>query len=175
MTPKVRSDGGEENRMKPRTTKIAALALAAWLAPLAAWAEYSEKPVSFAVPFPPGDLDDIATRLIADEFQATYDTPAAVVNKHGVRCNTICPGWMRTEMADSEMEELVERKGLASIDEAFALVTRDVPLGKPAMPTDVIHAAAFLCSQEAPTISGALLTVDVSATIADVPTSAFPE
>lgn len=93
----------------------------------------------------------------------------------GVRCNTICPGWVRTEMADSEMEELVERKGLSSIDEAYALVTRDVPLGKPAMPDDVAHAAAFLCSQEAAMISGAVLTVDGGATVVDVPTIAFAE
>lgn len=69
--------------MKPQTKKIAAVTLAACLAPLAAWAEYPEKPVSFVVPFPPGDLEDIVTRLIADEFQATYGTPAAVVNKPG--------------------------------------------------------------------------------------------
>ena len=41
----------------------------------------------------------------------------------GVRCNTICPGWVRTEMADSEMVELMERKGLATVEEAYALVT----------------------------------------------------
>ena len=91
----------------------------------------------------------------------------------GVRCNTICPGWVRTEMADSEMAELVARKGLASVEDAYALVTRDVPLGKPAMPEDVAHAAAFLCSGEAALISGAVLTIDGGATIVDVPTIAF--
>ncbi|SPF78876.1 hypothetical protein ALP8811_02808 [Aliiroseovarius pelagivivens] len=69
--------------MKRQTKKATALALATCLAPLAAWAEYPEKPVSFVVPFPPGDLEDIVTRLIADEFQAAYGTPAAVVNKPG--------------------------------------------------------------------------------------------
>ncbi|WP_434286732.1 tripartite tricarboxylate transporter substrate binding protein [Celeribacter sp. SCSIO 80788] len=51
--------------------------------PVAAAAEYPEKPVEFVVPFPPGDLEDILTRMIADEFQATYGVPAAVVNKPG--------------------------------------------------------------------------------------------
>jgi len=91
----------------------------------------------------------------------------------GVRCNTICPGWVRTEMADSEMAELVERKGLASVDEAYELVTRDVPLGRPALPDEVANAAAFLCSDEAAMISGAVLTVDGGATVVDVPTIAF--
>lgn len=48
-----------------------------------AQADYPEKPVSFVVPWPPGDLEDILTRMIADEFQAEYGVPAAVVNKPG--------------------------------------------------------------------------------------------
>lgn len=46
-------------------------------------AEYPEKPVSFIVPWPPGDLEDVLTRMIADDFQAEYGVPAAVVNKPG--------------------------------------------------------------------------------------------
>ncbi|MFC6658718.1 tripartite tricarboxylate transporter substrate-binding protein [Roseibium salinum] len=57
--------------------------LAAFGLPATAAAEYPEKPVEFVVPFPPGDLEDILTRMIADEFQATYGVPAAVVNKPG--------------------------------------------------------------------------------------------
>lgn len=49
----------------------------------AALAEYPEKPVTFVVPWPPGDLEDVLTRIIADEFQAMYGVPAAVVNKPG--------------------------------------------------------------------------------------------
>lgn len=46
-------------------------------------AEYPEKPVEFVVPWPPGDLEDILTRMIADDFQEAYGVPAAVVNKPG--------------------------------------------------------------------------------------------
>ena len=91
----------------------------------------------------------------------------------GVRCNTVCPGWVRTEMADSEMAELVARSDLSTIDEAYARVTRDVPLGKPANSDDVASAVAFLCADEAAMISGAVLTVDGGATVVDVPTLAF--
>jgi tripartite-type tricarboxylate transporter receptor subunit TctC len=58
-----------------------ALALAALAGPAAA--EYPEKPVSFVVPWPPGDLEDILTRMIAEDFSAEYGVPAAVVNKPG--------------------------------------------------------------------------------------------
>jgi len=57
----------------------AALALSAG----AALAEYPEKPVNFIVPWPPGDLEDVLTRLIAEDFQEEYGVAAAVVNKPG--------------------------------------------------------------------------------------------
>ncbi len=44
---------------------------------------YPKKPVSFVVPWPPGDLEDVLTRVIADEFQKKYNVPAAVINKPG--------------------------------------------------------------------------------------------
>ncbi|WP_428649341.1 tripartite tricarboxylate transporter substrate-binding protein [Roseibium sp.] len=62
---------------------LATAALAALGLPGIAAAEYPEKPVEFVVPFPPGDLEDVLTRMIADEFQETYGVPAAVVNKPG--------------------------------------------------------------------------------------------
>ena len=68
--------------MKPALKTLAiALAVAAAAGP--AFAEYPEKPVSFVVPFPPGDLEDVLTRMIAEDFAAKYDVPAAVVNKPG--------------------------------------------------------------------------------------------
>ena len=48
-----------------------------------ALADYPEKPVSFIVPWPPGDLEDVLTRMIAEDFQAEYGVAAAVVNKPG--------------------------------------------------------------------------------------------
>ena len=67
------------------TTRILSGALAAVisLGAGAALAEYPEKPVNFIVPWPPGDLEDVITRMIAEDFQARYGVPAAVVNKPG--------------------------------------------------------------------------------------------
>ncbi|MEM9031137.1 MAG: tripartite tricarboxylate transporter substrate-binding protein [Pseudomonadota bacterium] len=61
----------------------AAAAAAALLCAGAAIAEYPEKPVTFIVPWPPGDLEDVLTRMIAEDFQAEYGVAAAVVNKPG--------------------------------------------------------------------------------------------
>jgi len=65
------------------TVLAAGLAATALFAPSAGLAEYPEKPVSFVVPWPPGDLEDVLTRMIAEYFQAEYGVPAAVVNKPG--------------------------------------------------------------------------------------------
>ena len=67
--------------MKPTHLLGGALALA--LSAGAAMAEYPDKPVSFVVPWPPGDLEDVLTRMIAEDFQNEYGVSAAVVNKPG--------------------------------------------------------------------------------------------
>jgi tripartite-type tricarboxylate transporter receptor subunit TctC len=64
------------------TTFATATLMAAGIA-APALAEYPEKPVNFIVPWPPGDLEDVITRMIAEDFQAKYGVPAAVVNKPG--------------------------------------------------------------------------------------------
>lgn len=49
----------------------------------AAAQDYPSEPVSFIVPWPPGDLEDVLTRMIAEDFQAEYGVSAAVVNRPG--------------------------------------------------------------------------------------------
>ena len=48
-----------------------------------AHAEYPERPVTFIVPWPPGDLEDQLTRVITEEFTKMYGVPAKVVNVPG--------------------------------------------------------------------------------------------
>ncbi len=60
-------------------TALAALGIVA--APVQA--AYPERPVQFVIPWPPGDLEDVLTRLIAKQFSKDYGVPAAVVNRAG--------------------------------------------------------------------------------------------
>ena len=46
-----------------KTVSAVAISIAAMTG--AAHAEYPEKPVEFVVPWPPGDLEDVLTRMIA--------------------------------------------------------------------------------------------------------------
>jgi tripartite-type tricarboxylate transporter receptor subunit TctC len=63
------------------TSRIALLAVVAASVAGPAAAEYPDRPVSFVVPFPPGDLEDVLTRMIAEDFETKYGVAAAVVNK----------------------------------------------------------------------------------------------
>ena len=65
------------------TLSVTAMALAFSAFAGAANADYPEKPVEFVVPWPPGDLEDVLTRMIAEDFSAEYGVPTAVVNKPG--------------------------------------------------------------------------------------------
>ena len=62
---------------------IAALSAAPLFGATAQAADYPNRPVKFVVPWPPGDLEDILTRMIAEEMASETGKPASVVNKPG--------------------------------------------------------------------------------------------
>ncbi|MGK3950856.1 SDR family NAD(P)-dependent oxidoreductase [Microbacterium sp. I2] len=92
---------------------------------------------------------------------------------HGVRVNTICPGWIRTPMADEEMDELVAANVFSSRESAYEAVTVDLPLGRAGAPAEVAAVARFLGSAESSYITGATIVADGGAHIVDLPTLAF--
>jgi len=60
---------------------IAATTLLGFVVP--AQAEYPTSPVQFIVPWPPGDFEDVLTRMIAKKMEEKTGVPASVVNKPG--------------------------------------------------------------------------------------------
>ncbi|SFJ94395.1 SDR family NAD(P)-dependent oxidoreductase [Amycolatopsis sacchari] len=93
--------------------------------------------------------------------------------RRGVRANAVCPGWVRTPMADEEMAVLVREGGAADVESAYATVTKDVPLGRPAEAAEIAGVVAFLLGSDAAYVHGATLVVDGGAHVVDVPTLAF--
>ena len=93
--------------------------------------------------------------------------------RHGVRVNAVCPGWVRTPMADEEMDEFAAHAGIGSRDEAYGTVTTDVPLGRAADPAEIAAVIRFLGSAESSYMTGSVLVVDGGAHIVDLPTTAF--
>jgi NAD(P)-dependent dehydrogenase (short-subunit alcohol dehydrogenase family) len=85
---------------------------------------------------------------------------------HGVRANCICPGWVRTPMADAEMDELAELRE-TDREGAYGLVAAPVPLRRPGNPDEIASAVAWLASDEAGFTTGAVITIDGGNTVVD--------
>lgn len=90
----------------------------------------------------------------------------------GVRVNAVCPGWVRTPMADEEMQPLMRQHG-CTLDQAYACVTSDVPLRRAAWPEEIAAVCHFLASEGASIVTGAVIVADGGSTVVDVPTLAF--
>jgi NAD(P)-dependent dehydrogenase (short-subunit alcohol dehydrogenase family) len=75
-------------------------------------------------------------------------------------------------MADAEMQPLMDHYG-ESLDAAYARVTAEVPLRRPASTEEIASVCRFLLSDEASIITGATLVADGGSSIVDVPTLAF--
>lgn len=81
---------------------------------------------------------------------------------HGVRVNTVAPGWIRTEAADAMVQRIAEANltdeehARRSIVDALG----GIPIGRPAWPEEVAELVGFLVSDRARAIHGAELRID---------------
>jgi NAD(P)-dependent dehydrogenase (short-subunit alcohol dehydrogenase family) len=92
----------------------------------------------------------------------------------GVRANCLCPGWVRTPMADRAMDGLAERSG-SSREDAYLAATVDVPLRRPSEPDEIAGTIAWLLSDDASYLNGAVIPVDGGVSTVDVGARAFEE
>jgi NAD(P)-dependent dehydrogenase (short-subunit alcohol dehydrogenase family) len=90
----------------------------------------------------------------------------------GVRANCICPGWVRTPMADGEMDELGELRG-TDREAAYELTSSRVPLRRPGSPDEIAAAVAWLASEEAGFTTGAVIAIDGGNSIVDSSATEF--
>lgn len=112
-----------------------------------------------------------AHALVASPYKSAYvaakhglagltKTVALEVAAHGITCNAICPGYVRTPLVESQIPDTARARGITEEE-----VVRDVILS--AQPTkqfvtieQVASLAAYLASDEAASINGALLSID---------------
>jgi NAD(P)-dependent dehydrogenase (short-subunit alcohol dehydrogenase family) len=85
----------------------------------------------------------------------------------GIRVNAICPGTVPTPLVKAAYERRLRAASTTGIDaeEAMEQDTGRVPLGRLGTEADVTSLAAFLASDEASWITGAIYTVDGGMTL----------
>ena len=92
--------------------------------------------------------------------------------RHGIRANCVNPGWVRTEMADAEMDEFGAHTNQTRA-QAYAAVTQLVPARRPAEPEEIASAIRWLLGPESTYVNGANLTIDGGTTLVDPGTAGF--
>ena len=95
-----------------------------------------------------GEFDDVAYATSKAALEGFSRRLAVELAPRGVRSNVIRPGLIRTE-AFADLPE-----------DFFASQLPMIPLHRFGEPQDIAGAAAFLCSQDASFITGAVLTID---------------
>ena len=83
-----------------------------------------------------------------------------------IRCNAVCPGFVRTEMADQEFGQFGKALGI-ELDEFFSQITRATPLKRYAAPSEIGGVCAFLASDDSSFMTGAVLVIDGGVAIVD--------
>ncbi|WP_242127203.1 SDR family NAD(P)-dependent oxidoreductase [Sphingobium sp. Sx8-8] len=94
--------------------------------------------------------------------------------RENIRCNAICPGWIRTELTERILENVGPMMGIPP-EQLGAQLAGKAPLGRMAEPEEIAAAVAFLASEDASFITGSTLVADGGAAAVDVGTLAFVE
>jgi NAD(P)-dependent dehydrogenase (short-subunit alcohol dehydrogenase family) len=98
---------------------------------------------------------------VASKFAVVGLTQAMAYElaSHGIRVNSVCPGYVATGMQERELAWEAELRGTTA--EAVAeLYIEDTPLGRLQVPEDVARAVAFLLGDDATFITGEALAVN---------------
>ena len=79
--------------------------------------------------------------------------------KHGIRCNAVCPGPVRTEMLEYNLTPMAEVLG-TDIDGVFEALPKFVPLRRVATPEEIAGICVYLASDDSSYMTGSTVMID---------------
>jgi 3-hydroxybutyrate dehydrogenase len=85
---------------------------------------------------------------------------ALETTEHDITCNAVCPGTSETPVHQTSLDALMLRSGLARPEAERQLLAGKQPTGRLIAPDGVAALVAFLCTDEARDITGAVLPID---------------
>jgi len=104
----------------------------------------------------PGGAANAALMLVTAGLASAY-------GRHGIRVNAVNPGATLTDRLKQGLEAEAKLAGVTP-EEALKRATARVPLGRLAEPDEIAAAVAFLASDRASYITGAIVAMDGAAT-----------
>jgi 3-hydroxybutyrate dehydrogenase len=109
--------------------------------------------------------------LVASPFKSAYvtakhgvlgltKTVALEVARTGVTCNAICPGFVRTPLAEAQVKPLAEKHGVSEEKALTDHLLDRQPTKKWVEVEEIAEAAMFLCGPNSGSINGTSISVD---------------
>jgi 3-hydroxybutyrate dehydrogenase len=112
-----------------------------------------------------------AHALVASPFKSAYvsakhglagftKTVALEVAQQGITANAICPGYVRTPLVDKQIPDQAKAHGISEERVIREVILAPQPTKEFVKVEDVASLAAYLCSDAAAAITGAMLSID---------------